>query len=40
MAPTLSLVLQDGWPEDINGSGMIEVDDILVVLTQVSCTGT
>lgn len=40
MAPSLSLVFQDGWPEDINDSGMIEVDDILVVLKQVSCTGT
>ena len=39
VATELSLVFQNGCPEDINGSGMVEIDDILAVLTQFGCTG-
>ena len=39
VATELSLVLQNGCPEDINGSGMVDIDDILAVLTQFGCTG-
>ena len=40
LATELSLVFQNGCPEDINGSGMVDIDDILAVLTQFGCTGT
>lgn len=35
----LSLVFQNGCPEDINGSGLVDVEDILIVLTQFGCSG-
>ena len=35
----LSLVFQNGCPEDINGSGLVDVEDILIVLTQFGCDG-
>ena len=40
VATELSLVFQNGCPEDINGSGMVDVEDILAVLTHFGCTGT
>ena len=39
VATELSLVFQNGCPEDINGSGMVDIEDILAVLTQFGCTG-
>ncbi len=36
----LSLVFQNGCAEDINGSGLVDIEDILSVLTQFGCSGT
>lgn len=38
VATELSLVFQNGCPEDINGSGMVDIEDILAVLTQFGCS--
>lgn len=39
VATELSLVFQNGCPEDVNGSGMVDIEDILAVLTSFGCTG-
>ena len=36
----LSLVFQNGCPEDINGSGLVDIEDILAVLSQFGCTSS
>lgn len=36
----LSIVFQNGCPEDVDGSGLVDVSDILSVLTNFGCSGT
>lgn len=38
VATELSLVFQNGCPEDVNGSGMVDMEDILAVLTYFGCS--
>ena len=38
VATELSLVFQNGCPEDVNGSGLVDIEDILAVLSQFGCT--
>ena len=40
VATELSLVFQNGCPEDIDGSGMVDIFDILAVLTNFGCSGS
>ena len=40
MATELSLVFQNGCPEDIDGSGMVDIFDNLAVLTNFGCSGS
>ena len=35
----LSIVFQNNCPEDIDGSGLVDIQDILTVLTQFGCSG-
>ncbi|HCZ08200.1 MAG TPA: hypothetical protein DHV07_03620, partial [Flavobacteriales bacterium] len=36
----LSLVFQNGCPEDVNGSGLVDIEDILLVLMNFGCSNT
>ena len=40
MAVELSLVFQNGCPEDVNGSGLVDIEDVLMVLMDFDCTGS